>query len=279
MNNSLQTKMASARPLVMGVLNVTPDSFSDGNKYNRLDKVLYQVQQWVNNGVDIIDVGGESTRPNAHFVPVEQELNRIVPVIEAIIKEFDVPISVDTYKPEVMKEALDLGVSMINDVKALQEPGSIDVLKNSNAYVCLMHMKGCPRTMQNTPFYDNILHQLKLFFESRIQECQRHQISNNRMIIDPGFGFGKNLDHNMTLLANLGQLKAIGLPILIGLSNKSMLGELTGKLVGQRGNASIIASLLAVFEGAKIVRVHDVEPMQEALSIVHEYYKYKLEVD
>lgn len=269
--------MAAQRPLVMGVLNVTPDSFSDGNQYNTLTKALYRVNQFVESGVDIIDVGGESTRPKASFVSAEQELERIAPVIAAIRQDFDTPISVDTYKPEVMKEALDLGVSMINDVKALQEPHAIDVIKNSDVYVCLMHMQGCPATMQDAPTYDNIIDDIQLFFSSRLKACHENGIANNRIILDPGFGFGKTLKHNMTLLAQLQTLKVFGLPILAGLSNKSMIGQLTGKAVDLRGNGSLVASLLAFLEGAKILRVHDVEPMKEALFIVQEYFNYKQE--
>lgn len=255
-----------SRPLVMGVVNVTPDSFSDGGLHFSADAALAHAQQLIIEGADILDIGGESTRPGAKKISEQEELDRILPVIEGL-RGVDVPISIDTYKPTVMRAALVAGASMINDVNALQAEGALEVLAHSDAALCLMHKQGEPSTMQVQPFYQNAVNEISAFLRGRLQACEAAGIVRARMIVDPGFGFGKTLAHNLELLRELDQLKVLGVPVLAGLSRKSMLGALTGQDAAQRLPASLAAMLIAVQRGAEIVRVHDVRATVDALKV------------
>ncbi len=256
------------RPRVMGILNTTPDSFSDGGRFTRLDRALEQVERMVAAGADIIDVGGESTRPGAAPVAAQEEIERVVPVIEAIMERFEVPVSVDTSKAEVMRAAVAAGATMINDVRALREPGALEAAAETKAEVFLMHMRGEPRTMQNDPRYDDVVAEVLAFLEERVEACVAAGISRERIGIDPGFGFGKALTHNLTLLRELERFKGPGLPLLVGLSRKSMFGALTGRAPAERVSASVAAAALAAWMGADIVRVHDVAETVDALKVV-----------
>ncbi len=250
----------------MGVLNVTPDSFSDGGRFLDRDAALEQARRLIDEGADILDVGGESTRPGAPEVSVADELRRILPVVGALAGTF--PVSVDTSKPDVMREVLNLGVAMINDVMALRAPGSLEAVALTDAAVCLMHMQGTPRTMQQNPVYDDVVTEVGDFLEGRAQAAQAAGIRQERIVIDPGFGFGKTTAHNLSLLRQLGALRARGWPVLAGLSRKSILGKIAGRHLGDRLHASVAAALLAVERGAAIVRVHDVGPTRDALQIL-----------
>ncbi len=250
----------------MGVLNVTPDSFSDGGRFLDHDAALAQARRLIDEGADILDVGGESTRPGAPEVSAADELRRILPVVGALAGTF--PVSVDTSKPDVMREVLSLGVAMINDVMALRAPGSVEVVAATDAAVCLMHMQGTPRTMQQNPVYDDVVAEVGDFLEGRARAAQAAGIRQERIVIDPGFGFGKTTAHNLSLLRQLGALRARGWPVLAGLSRKSILGKIAGRHLGDRLHASVAASLLAVERGAAIVRVHDVGPTRDALQVL-----------
>lgn len=261
--------MKTQRTEVMGILNATPDSFSDGGRFNHLDAALKRCEQMVKEGADWIDVGGESTRPGAAEVSALQELERVIPVIEAIKQRFEVKVSVDTSKPEVMQAAIVAQVDMINDVRALQEPGALEAVAPSEVLVCLMHMQGEPRSMQQTPDYADVVYDVKLFLEQRINSCQQAGISAQRLLLDPGFGFGKTVRHNYQLLQRLASLHEYGLPLLIGLSRKSMLGAVTHTEIDERLAASIAGATIAAMKGARIVRVHDVKPTVDAMHVVH----------
>ena len=254
-------------PAVMGVLNVTPDSFSDGGRFVARDAALREAESMAAAGAAIIDIGGESTRPGAGSVNAQQELDRILPVIEAIRGAVDMPISVDTSKPDVMRAAVAAGAAMINDVRALQADGALQAAIELKRPVCLMHMQGMPRTMQNEPTYDDIVVEVGSFLRQRVAQCRDAGLDQDLIVIDPGFGFGKTHSHNIELLANLRQLQDIGRPLLVGLSRKSMLGELTGRNVDERLPASISAAVLAVMHGAQIVRAHDVAATVDALRV------------
>ncbi len=254
-------------PRVMGVLNVTPDSFSDGGRFLHIDDALRQAEEMVAEGAAIIDIGGESTRPGAAAVPLEQELARVLPVIEALAAAFDVPISIDTSKPEVMRAAVNAGARMINDVTALSSPGAIAAAAESAVPVCLMHMQGKPRTMQQTPQYGDVVADIMRYLSDRVAACEAGGIARNRLLVDPGFGFGKTKAHNLALLKGLGTFQRLGLPLLVGLSRKSMLGAVTGRTVEERLAASVAAALMAVERGARIVRVHDVAETVDALAL------------
>ena len=255
-------------PAVMGVLNVTPDSFSDGGRFSDRDAALRQAEAMARDGAAIIDIGGESTRPGAAGVSEQEEIDRVVPVIESVVAAIGVPVSVDTSKPGVMRATVDAGAAMINDVRALREEGALEAAAALGVPVCLMHMQGRPRTMQEEPAYDDVVTEVGEFLAARVRACVAAGLAEDRVVIDPGFGFGKAPRHNIELLANLRQLRAIGRPILVGLSRKSTLGELTGREVGERMPASIAAAVIAVVEGAQIVRVHDVRETVDALRIV-----------
>lgn len=257
------------RPHVMGILNVTPDSFSDGGKYHSLDKALIQAQRMIDAGVSIIDIGGESTRPGAPDVTLEDELNRVIPAVKAIREISDVWISVDTSKAEVMQQAIDAGADLINDVRALQEPGALEVAAKAQVPICLMHMQGQPRTMQITPSYQDLLADVTSFLQERIVACEAVGIKKEQLILDPGFGFGKTIDHNYQLLAHLDQFHALGLPILAGMSRKSMVFKLLNKAPAECMVASVTCATIAALKGAQIIRVHDVEETIEAMKIVN----------
>ncbi len=250
----------------MGVVNVTPDSFSDGGDYYSTEEAVIHAKQLIQEGADILDIGGESTRPGSKSVSVDEELNRVMPVVEKLLDQ-KVPISVDTSKPEVMRCAIEAGVSMINDVHALCMPGAMEAVQESDTLICLMHMQGNPSDMQQNPQYKNIIEEIIDFFNQRIEDVVAAGISRERLVIDPGFGFGKTLQHNLQLLRHLVQFERLSIPVLAGLSRKSMLGKITGNPVDHRIYESVAAALLAVQNGAKIVRVHDVKATRDAFAI------------
>jgi dihydropteroate synthase len=256
-----------SRPHVMGIVNVTPDSFSDGGKYTSVDKAIEHALKLVEEGADILDIGGESTRPGATPVSLEDELSRVIPVIEQLSGLVNVPLSIDTYKPQVMKAALDAGVDIINDVRALQEPGALDIAAQSKAGVCLMHMQGTPQTMQLDPHYDDVVVEVRDFLAERMTAANAAGIPPERIVLDPGFGFGKRTEHNIALLQALPEILGLGRPLLVGLSRKSVLGQITGGDVNVRLHASLAASVISVMKGARIVRVHDVKATVDALKV------------
>ncbi len=261
-------RLSLDRTLVMGIVNVTPDSFSDNGLHAARDVAIDHARQLIADGADILDIGGESTRPGAAPVDEAEELRRVLPVLERLA-ECGTPVSVDTMKPNVMRQAIAAGAAMINDVNALRAPGAIDVVAPSNAAVCLMHMQGAPATMQNAPFYNDVVGEVTTFLEARVLACRAAGIADERIVVDPGFGFGKALQHNLALLRNLDRIKSIGVPVLAGLSRKGMLGLLTGRPVDARVHASVGAAFSAVVQGAAIVRVHDVAATVDALKVWH----------
>jgi dihydropteroate synthase len=254
-------------PAVMGVLNVTPDSFSDGGRFTGRDAALRQAEAMARDGAAIIDVGGESTRPGAADVSEQEELDRVIPVVEAVVSAIDVPVSIDTSKAAVMRAAAGAGAAMINDIRALRGEGALATAAELQRPVCLMHMQGQPRTMQQAPEYEDVVADVGDFLARRLRECIDAGLAEDLLIVDPGFGFGKSPRHNVELLANLRQLRSLGRPILVGLSRKSTLGALTGRDVDERMPASIAAAVIAVVEGARIVRAHDVRETVDALRV------------
>lgn len=254
-------------PAVMGILNVTPDSFSDGGRFSLRDDALRQAEAMALAGADIIDVGGESTRPGAKHVGEQEETDRVVPVIEAICNVTDAPVSVDTSKAGVMRAAIGAGATMINDIRALRDPGALEAAAELQRPVCLMHMQGQPRTMQDTPQYTNVTEEVRNFLAERIGICVDAGIGRDLIIADPGFGFGKSHAHNVELLANLRQLQELGQPLMVGLSRKATLGALTGRGTDERLPASIAAVVMALMSGAVIVRVHDVAATIDAVKV------------
>jgi dihydropteroate synthase len=257
-----------SQPRVMGIVNVTPDSFSDGGQFYMAEKAVEHALQLVQDGAAILDVGGESTRPGADPVPLQQELDRVIPVIEQLSKLTSVPISIDTYKPQVMQEAIGAGAAIVNDVCALQNGNALEIVAASNAGVCLMHMQGNPQTMQLDPHYHDVVQEVREFLQQRLQAALEAGIAANRILLDPGFGFGKRTVHNLDLLTSMPSIAALGQPLLVGLSRKSVLGKLVGAGVGERLHASLAASVVAVMKGAQIVRVHDVKATVDALKVV-----------
>lgn len=255
-------------PAVMGILNVTPDSFSDGGSYNSVDSALRAAEKMMLDGAAIIDVGGESTRPGASFVELNEEMDRVVPVIDAISRNLDVVISVDTSRPEIMKEAARAGAGLINDVRALTLEGALDAVVNLQLPVCLMHMKGEPKTMQKTLGYSNVLLEVLQFLQQRAQVCQEAGISRHSILLDPGLGFGKSLNHNLILLRELEQLVALGYPVLVGVSRKSMIGAVLNRPVEKRLYGGLAIAALAVLKGAKLIRSHDVGETFESIRMV-----------
>lgn len=255
------------RPRVMGIVNVTPDSFADGGQHATLEAAIAHGLRLVEEGADLLDVGGESTRPGAQPVDEATERARVLPVIEALAARISVPISVDTSKPGVMRAALAAGAGMVNDVRALRAEGALEALAGSKAAVVLMHMAGEPRTMQQAPAYDDVVGDVHRFLAERVFACEIAGIDKRRLVIDPGFGFGKSLAHNLALLSQLGRFVEIGVPVLAGLSRKSSLGQITGRDVGDRVAASVAAHLIAVQNGAMLVRVHDVAATVDALKV------------
>ncbi len=256
------------RPLVMGILNVTPDSFSDGGCFLSLEQALTQARRMAADGADLLDIGGESTRPGAAEVSVQQELDRVIPLIETLSAELPIPLSVDTSKPEVMLAAVAAGAGLINDVYALRRPGALQVAAALDVPVCLMHMQGEPRTMQADPSYEDVLAEVSVFFRQRMADCEEAGIPAERIVLDPGFGFGKTLAHNLSLLQGLNRFVALGRPLLVGLSRKSMIGALLGDVpVPERLIGSVSAALLAWQQGASFFRVHDVKETVQAFRL------------
>lgn len=256
-----------SHPVVMGVLNITPDSFSDGGRFLDPDKAVAQARAMVEEGAAIIDIGGESTRPGAAQVSAEEELDRVLPVLEAL-HDVPVPISIDTTKPAVMAQAVAAGATLINDVRALQEAGALEVAASLGVPVCLMHMQGTPRTMQADPQYEDVVGDIHRFFEQRMEACLAAGIGEHNIVLDPGFGFGKNLAHNLALLRRLHEFLDLGRPLLVGLSRKSMLGKLLDDApADQRLPGGIAAAVIAVWQGASIVRAHDVKATVDALKV------------
>ena len=256
------------KPQVMGIVNVTPDSFSDGGHYASTNLAIEHALQLVEEGANLLDIGGESTRPNAIPVNLDEELSRVIPVIEGLVKLVNIPLSIDTYKPQVMQAAIAAGVSIVNDIKALQEPEALEVVAKSDVGVCLMHMQGTPQTMQIEPNYENVLLEVKAFLTARLNATIQAGINKSRILLDPGFGFGKKTEHNIALLQQLSYLRELGQPLLVGLSRKSILGQMLGDNKTDRVSASIAASVIAVMNGANMLRVHDVKATVDALKVV-----------
>ncbi len=251
----------------MGVLNVTPDSFSDGGRYFDPGRAIEHAHRLVEQGAAIIDIGGESTRPGAPPVDTEDELRRVLPVIRAVAMKVSVPVSVDTFKPDVMRAAVEEGATLINDVRALQSPGALAAAASTRAGVCLMHMQGEPRTMQIEPRYVDVVREVRDFLKGRLEDCVRGGIRRERIAIDPGFGFGKALQHNLALLNGLRELTDLGVPVLAGLSRKAMLGTILGKPPDQRLHGSLALAVIAVLKGARIIRAHDVAVTVDAVKV------------
>lgn len=254
------------QPVVMGIVNVTPDSFSDGGKFFARDQAVAHARLMIAEGAAIIDIGGESTRPGATAATLQQELDRVMPVLEILVRE-GVIVSVDTQKTEVMREAIRLGAAMINDVNALQAVGAVEVCAAANVAVCLMHKQGAPETMQQAPHYQNVVAEVCDFLQSRTRACESAGIAQERIVIDPGFGFGKTVEHNFSLLRELNVLAQLGLPVLAGFSRKSSLGAVTGREIGERLAGSLATALIAAQNGAKILRVHDVKETVDVLKV------------
>ena len=252
---------------IMGVLNITPDSFSDGGHFFSPDKAAEQTRRMVEEGAAIIDVGGESTRPGAHPVSCAEELRRVIPVIEALQESIAVPVSIDTRKPEVMQAAVAAGAGLINDVNALQADGAVDTAASLDVPVCLMHMQGIPETMQQKPDYPDVVEEVSGFLMARVEVCSAAGIGRDRILLDPGFGFGKTVEHNLQLLRHLDQLAARGYPLLVGLSRKSLIGKVLGLEVDKRLHPGIALAVLAVWQGASIIRCHDVRETREAVQM------------
>ena len=256
------------RPQIMGVLNITPDSFSDGGKFIGREAAIEHAHAMVSVGAAIIDIGGESTRPGAADVSVDQELARVIPVIEALSDAIPAIISIDTSKPEVMVAAVAAGAGLINDVRALQEPGALEAAAGLPVPVCLMHMLGQPRTMQHDPHYDDVVEDVYDFLMQRLALCEQHGIARSRILLDPGFGFGKSLQHNLRLLAHLERFHQAGLPLLVGMSRKSMLGMILDKPVEGRLYGSLALAAIAAWQGAQVIRVHDVAETADVVRVV-----------
>ena len=257
-----------SHPHVMGILNVTPDSFSDGGTHNSLVEAVKHANLMINAGATIIAIGGESTRPGALEVSVEEELARVIPVVEAVAQRFEVWISVDTSKPEVIRESARAGAHIINDIRSLTEPGALEAAAQTGLPVCLMHMQGQPKTMQEAPKYNDVFADVVRFFTEHIVRCEQAGIAKEKLLLDPGFGFGKNLTHNYELLARLDEFHRFGLPLLVGMSRKSMIGQLLNVGPTERLNGSLACAVIAAMQGAQIIRVHDVKETVEALRVV-----------
>ncbi|MBK6618423.1 MAG: dihydropteroate synthase [Nitrosomonas sp.] len=267
MNNRLQRLLAEKHQLIMGIVNVTPDSFSDGGCYATISQAKTHISQLIAEGADVLDIGGESTRPGSKPVSVNEELDRVMPVIEYAINQ-NALVSVDTTKPEVMQASIQAGISLVNDINALQTPGALEVVAASEVMVCLMHKQGQPDTMQDAPEYSDVINEVGAFLRQRAAAAALAGITATRIIIDPGFGFGKTLKHNLILLRQLDQFLSMNFPVLVGISRKSMLGAITGNAVDNRKYASIAAALIAADKGARILRVHDVKATRDALAVL-----------
>jgi dihydropteroate synthase len=261
-----------SRPVVMGILNVTPDSFSDGGRFTALDTAVEHGRKMLEEGAVIIDIGGESTRPGAALVSADEEIRRVVPVVERLAKAFpEAVISVDTSKPDVIRKAVAAGAGLINDVRALTEPGALEAAAPSSCALCLMHMQGDPRTMQQAPSYVDVVKEVKAFLDARAQACRAAGVSADRLLIDPGIGFGKTVEHNLELLRHLRELASGDAPVLVGMSRKSLVGALTGRPTGDRVYGSVALAVIAALNGARIIRAHDVAATVDALKIVGSY--------
>jgi dihydropteroate synthase len=256
------------RPLIMGVVNVTPDSFSDGGRFLSTHQAVEHARMLVEEGADILDIGGESSRPGAEPVGLDEELRRVMPVLEQLA-QLPIPVSVDTCKPEVMRRAIAAGAAMVNDITALREPGALEAVAESQAAVCLMHMQGEPRTMQQDPHYQDVLTEVTAFLAQRVEAVRQAGIARERIVIDPGFGFGKKTGHNLELLRGLRRIAGLGQPVLVGLSRKSLFAKITGKAVADRVSASVAGALLAAERGVALVRVHDVAATRDALLVLN----------
>lgn len=263
-----------SQPRIMGILNITPDSFSDGSRFNQLDSALFHAEKMMEEGAEIIDVGGESTRPGAIYVSEQEEMDRVVPVIEQLAEKLDVMISIDTYKSAVMAAACQAGAHFINDIKALQEPGALKIAAESQALICLMHMQGEPQSMQDHPAYKNVVDEVSHFLNNRVASCLAAGISPEKLILDPGFGFGKTLEQNFELLGRLNEMQST-YPLLIGVSRKSMIGNLLNRSVDERLAGSIAAALYALAQGARIIRVHDVQATSDAVKVFWRAQQYQ----
>ena len=257
------------QPQIMGILNVTPDSFSDGGLFMSKEKAFVQAEKLFSEGAAIVDIGGESTRPGATPVSQQEELDRVIPLIEMVHKEFPVVISVDTSKPEVMREAVKAGAGMVNDVYALRTQGAVEMVADLDVPVCLMHMKGEPRSMQENPQYKNVISDVKDFLQQRIMECNKAGIARNNIIIDPGFGFGKTIPHNLELVKNLPEFASLDLPLMVGFSRKSTIGAILDKPASDRIMGSVSLAVIACWLGANIFRVHDVKETADALKLCY----------
>ena len=258
--------LSLARPLIMGVVNITPDSFSDGGLAATTRTAVAHARRLIEEGADIIDIGGESTRPGSSGVTLDEERQRVLPVLEQLTGDA-APVSVDTQKPELMREAVASGAAMINDINALLAPGAIEAIAASEVAVCVMHKKGTPANMQIDPHYDDVVAEVLAFLKERVQALRAAGVAIQRIVVDPGFGFGKSLEHNLELLRRLDGFSATGAILLTGISRKTMLGRITGRDVGERVHASVAAALIAVEKGARIVRVHDVAATRDALAV------------
>ncbi len=256
-----------SRPHIMGILNITPDSFSDGGQYNTLDAALHRAGNMLEAGASLLDVGGESTRPGAKAVSPQQELDRVAPLVEALVKNFDCIVSVDSSTPQVMTESAALGAGLLNDVRALQREGALEAAAQTGLPVCLMHMRGEPQTMQDAPHYDDVAAEVAAFLQQRVDACVVAGISRERIVLDPGFGFAKTLQHNLELFSRLPELHALNLPLLVGMSRKSMVGSVLDKPVDQRLYGSLALAVMALERGGKIIRVHDVAQTMDALKM------------
>ncbi|MGZ8340579.1 MAG: dihydropteroate synthase [Telluria sp.] len=255
------------RTLVMGILNITPDSFSDGGRFQSLEFALSHAEEMIANGADMIDIGGESTRPGSPAVPLDEELRRVIPAVYAL-RDLGIPLSVDTYKPEVMREAVLAGADMINDINGFRAPGALEAVVDSDCGLCIMHMQRDPGTMQQNPQYSDVVGEVIAFLRQRVDDMVAAGVDRKRICVDPGFGFGKSVEHNYALLSNIGKIKQeLGLPVLAGVSRKSMIGAVTGKPIEQRLAGSLAGALAAVAHGARIVRVHDVAETVDALKV------------
>jgi dihydropteroate synthase len=264
----LARALAAGRPLVCGILNVTPDSFSDGGRFDSFDRAVERGLTLAAEGADLIDVGGESTRPGSRPPTLAEELARVVPVVEALVQRAPVPVSVDTSRPEVMRAAVAAGASMVNDVRALRSPGALSAAAELGVPVCLMHMQRSPETMQEDPRYRDVVVEVRSFLAERVRACLDAGIRREHLVVDPGFGFGKTPAHNVALLASLDAFTGLGVPVMVGLSRKSVLGQLTGRAVGDRLPASLAAALIAAQRGAAVLRVHDVAATRDVLTVL-----------
>ena len=269
MDNKIRPLLRRKEAAIMGIINATPDSFSDGGLFNQMDLAVKHALTLVEQGADILDIGGESTRPGADKVSLQEELDRVIPLIEKLNGETNVPISIDTYKPQVMQAAVDAGASMINDVNGLRAEGAAKTAGNAGVPVCIMHMLGAPKTMQQSPRYGNVVDEVVAFLQAQINVCSEHGIDESDIVVDPGIGFGKSLSHNLLLLKNVEKIKqTLACHVLIGVSRKSMIDLILGRPVEQRVSASVGLAVQSVINGAKIVRVHDVQQSYDAIRSV-----------